>query len=664
MVVLFHLWPDRLTGGFAGVDVFFVISGYLITAHLLAKPPGSAADLGRFWNRRIRRLLPAALLVLAVTAVATRLVAPVTQWASTAKEIIASALYVQNWVLAASSVDYLAADNAASPVQHYWSLSVEEQFYLIWPLLVLAAFWFASKRMLSGKAVMRVAIIGVFAISLIISVAATAAEPASAYFITPTRMWELAAGGLAATFGSIAASKCGEAVAVPAAWLGIAAIVFTGLKYTSGTPFPGYTALLPVAGAALVIIAGSDHKASPTQILRLRPIQWLGDVSYSVYLWHWPLVVLVPFVSGGELGQLDKAAIAASTLVLAALSKKYVEDRFRRPGPKATLATAYKFAAAGMALIVVAGSMQIAAVQHRTDAAKQQLVSAVSDGDPCLGAAALVKGPKVCPVNNHSEMLPDPALAKTDKSDAYPDGCWSNSPYSDHKTCTYGSGPVQVALVGNSHAGHWLPALQVLAAQKGWTITTFLVSQCAPSNGRQTFDTPEKTQNCYDWGQWARARTQGKRFDLVITSERQSVPVVGHSLASSGPAAVRGYESYLQTWAHGGTNILILKDPTFPGKTVHNVPDCLAENPQNHAACSGSRKDWIVKDPLVEAAKKVNLPQVNYLNFDNLICAPDRCRGINGKVITYFDGSHLTATYARTMAPYMAAPIERVLDHR
>lgn len=252
-------------------------------------------------------------------------------------------------------------------------------------------------------------------------------------------------------------------------------------------------------------------------------------------------------------------------------------------------------------------------------------------------------------------------MAASDKSNAYEDECWSNAPFTDHRTCTYGDGPIQVALVGNSHAGHWLPALQVLAERNGWTITTYLVSRCAATDARQVFDTEQKADNCLARGAWAKQQTKGKKFDLVITSERQSVGIEGFTRSRSAPAAVAGYESYLRDWAKGGTHILVFKDPTFPGRTIPNVPDCLAQHQTDQDACSAPRDKWIIDDPLVAAVRNIDLPGVEAVSFDDLVCAPTRCRGSNGSVVTYFDASHLTATYARSMAPYMTKPIEAAL---
>ncbi|HEY6609376.1 MAG TPA: acyltransferase, partial [Candidatus Limnocylindria bacterium] len=335
-VLLFHLWPNRLPGGYVGVDVFFVISGFLITSHLLHRPPRSGGDLLEFWSRRIRRLLPASLLVLTVITIATWAVAPEPQWGNAAKEIAASALYVVNWYLASSSVDYLAAENAPTAAQHFWSLSVEEQFYLVWPLLIGLLTVIALRRRWPLQTVVGAGLGLAVAASLAYSVIATAQVPASAYFVTPTRVWELGVGGLLALFLSRRAfGRVSESEAVPLppvarallAWMGLAAIALAAFLYSPATPFPGYTALLPVLGAAALVAAHApSNAASPARYLAVRPMQWLGDVSYSVYLWHWPLIVLVPYVLGQPLRTTDKLLILVATLLLAGVTKILVED--------------------------------------------------------------------------------------------------------------------------------------------------------------------------------------------------------------------------------------------------------------------------------------------------------------------------------------------------
>ncbi|EMY35236.1 acyltransferase 3 [Arthrobacter crystallopoietes BAB-32] len=657
LVVLYHLWPDHLHGGYVGVDVFFVISGFLITSHLVRQPPVSWRDLGRFWARRIRRLLPAAFLVLLATSIAARLVAPSTQWAQIAKEVIASGLYVQNWLLAGSSVDYLAAENAQTPVQHFWSLSVEEQFYLFWPLLIAAVVWLTRRTRWRQKSALFAALLTTVVASFAYSVAATAAEPGSAYFITPTRIWELGLGGLIALAGNRIYSFHPR-LRAGMAWIGIAGIVAAGTAFTSETAFPGYAALLPVVATVLVIGANSTASGSPTTFLRAKPIQWLGGVSYSIYLWHWPLIVLAPFAAGDEIGLAGKLAILALSLLLAAATKTLVEDKARSAGWFRRTASTYRFAVGGMIVLVIIGSLQLVEVGQRSLRADERLAAETNSGSACLGAAALADPD----CGSNQEILTDPAVAKEDKPAAYADGCWNHPPFGSRVTCTYGDGDTEIALVGNSHAGHWLPALQEIAKDRDWTITTFLASACNFTDAKVKFDTPAKTAGCTELGDWAQEATSGDKFDLVISSQL-SIPLQGGGSASEQKKlAFDGYSSYLKDWADNGTNVLVLRDTPYPKTEIPSIPDCVAENPDRTDVCSGLSDSWLKPDPMAEAADALGDADISVADLTELLCRDGRCYGVNGGLITYFDGSHLTTAYARTLAPFLEQKITSALQ--
>lgn len=657
VVLLYHLWPNHFVGGFIGVDVFFVISGFLITSHLIKSPPKNWRDVRDFWARRIRRLLPASLLVLFAVGVATYLVAPQSIWVDTGRQIFSAAVYVVNWDFASSSIDYLAADNAPSPIQHFWSLSVEEQFYFLWPVIIGLAFLIGTK-VKRPKQVVGFTIVGIFVASLSFSIWFTVVQPAMAYFITPTRMWEMGTGGLVAVFVSYVRPK-----RVPFSsligWVGLAGIVAGTFLIRADMPFPGYIALVPVLSTALVILADSRGRFSVLLPLSLRPVRFLGDISYSVYLWHWPLIVLVPYLSeklgaGASLTELDKVGIIVVALVAAWASTTWIENRFRKTsllhGPKNT----FGFAIMAMALVGALGLSQMWVSNRIVEQNNDSLETALSDPDSCLGAASLLPGAKDNPkCEDTDSLLMEPAAAKKDKSKAYADGCWSSSPYTDRPECTYGDGEKQVALVGNSHAGHWLPALERLAEKNDWTITTFLASNCSISTLPQDLGTPEGVKGCQEYADWVVDRTTSGGFDAVITSERQSTPLEGMSWEETEKQAPAGHKDILNSWIEAKLDVVVIRDTPYPGGDDIQVPDCVATHEDEIEDCSGTPKSWYWMDPLAASAKTIESKQMSIIYPEDWLCPDGRCEPVIGGVITYFDTAHITATYARTLAPQL-----------
>jgi hypothetical protein len=240
-------------------------------------------------------------------------------------------------------------------------------------------------------------------------------------------------------------------------------------------------------------------------------------------------------------------------------------------------------------------------------------------------------------------------------SAAYRDGCWSYSPFATHPLCKYGKGPIKIALVGNSHAGHWLPMLQVLAKHNGWQVTTFLASRCNMTDA--TLELYSGTSGCLAYGRWVMDQTKGDAFDLVVTSERQSVRTHGDTWSGTLEPAVAGYASYLQRWSDAGTNVLVLEDTPYPGKVLTTVPDCLARHRSNQDACAGTPKSWSWLDPLYVAATAQPLPGITPVATRRFFCTETTCPAVIGTVIAYFDGSHMTATYGRSIAPFLEAEI-------
>lgn len=361
-VVLHHGWPAVAPAGYMGVDVFFVVSGFLITGLLLreTETKGRIA-LGRFYERRARRILPAAMVVLATVSALTIAVVPQREWQAFFREFVASALYFENWLLAADSQDPARTDLASTPVQHFWSLSVEEQFYLVWPLLIIAALWFAARRAArrggaaGARPVIAVVLGTVTAASLALCIALTAIDHNLAYFSTLARGWEFGVGGLLAMLPAVTGR---ERLRAAASWAGLALIVGGVTTFRTPEAFPGAVALVPVAGTVLVIAAGMPAPLwSPAVLARLRPVQWMGDISYSLYLWHWPIFMFTPYLKGRPSPAWLMVVLVALSFAVAAASKRWIEDPLRarpsrsRPPTAATLAGL----AAAAAAIVAAG---------------------------------------------------------------------------------------------------------------------------------------------------------------------------------------------------------------------------------------------------------------------------------------------------------------------
>ncbi len=538
LVVVYHLWPGVLSGGFIGVDAFFVISGFLITSHLVRNPPVRARDVWAFWMRRVKRLLPAAFLVLAATLLGIRFLAPDTVWRDWGGQVVAAAFYVENWDLAASSVDYLTAENPPSAVQHFWSLSVEEQFYLLWPLVIGGLFIAGTAPGAKRALIPRIGVLAVLLLSLAYSIHLTGNEPGIAYFSTFTRGWEFAAGGMIALIPAASQRFRNSHVASALSWTGLAAILCAAVAYGSATPFPGAAALLPVLGTAAVIWAHAEAETSPTRVLAWKPSRFLGDHSYSIYLWHWPLIVLMPFAIG-PLHWPQKLGILVMTVFMAMLTKVFIEDNFRRSMDRSRIMTGGRFLLVGsLGIGLISGALVGAAAQREqtpAEVASQVLETKDNVGDQCFGAASMVND---CVDSGKGPFVPAPAAAKEDRSDAYADKCWSQGEFARRPVCTYGNGRTKVALVGNSHAGQWLPALQQIAKQRDWTISTFLASRCSPTDSELAFDSDASAEGCLDFGKWVLDRTSHGQFDLIIAAARQSLPVQGEEFGTTREKAI------------------------------------------------------------------------------------------------------------------------------
>lgn len=668
VVVLAHLRPHgRLAGGYVGVDIFFVISGFLITSHLVEHVPTNVHGLLEFWGRRVRRLLPAALVVLAVTAVAGWLWLPESQWSSTAAQIRAAATYWVNWRLASDSIDYFAAGTPASPVQHYWSLSVEEQFYLVWPILLLVLTWLGW-RLVRRRWLYFVGLLAVTAVSFWWSVTYTHRAPAAAYFVSTTRFWELGAGGLLAVaypvVSRVRATRWGERTGVPMAYLGWLSMGAAVLRFSEGTAIPGWRAGLPVAGALLVIAAEAPLDWYPVHVL-----QWLGDHSYSIYLWHWPLLLIEPAALHSSRGKWDDTAIVVTTLALAALTKRFLEDPVRQLAWWRRFVPTYAMGASGMAVVIALALTWSGVEDHRQEVYKRHLAAQLAEQARCFGALALDPG-RNCDRSLDGAFAPNTSVWQVGVitvNEAGLDPVKCNSYQFDWvvKRCDAGdlSSPVTAVLAGNSHALQWLEAMSSIADERHWHLITYYATSCPfASLPHSAFD--PAYVHCGEWEQAVLNSIIQLKPNLVVTSDlAYQARYAGWFKPGFGrPQFVDAYASAYRKLADAGIKTVVINDtPAASGgdkadpKQFDNADPvaCLNAHPANYLPCSAPRSEWEYADPAVDAIQRIASPTITSVNLNDHICGPTVCDAVVGGVRVRQDFSHLTPTYVHTLIPYL-----------
>lgn len=673
LVVLNHLWPHRLQGGYVGVDVFFVISGYLISKHLLGELERTGRlSLGQFYSRRIKRLLPAATLVSVVSLVAAWVFLPFSRWLGVAQETMASVLYVENWMLAAKSVDYSSHNDAASTVQHFWSLSVEEQFYLVWPLLLIGLFVASNRRGLHRRSLLPLSIALISVSSVAFCIWFTYTNNSQAYFVTPTRIWEFGAGALVAIAGmkGFRAPRRARPATQPAVsgvgqWIGYGLIVSSALLYNAQTSFPGIAAAVPVIGTLLVIASGPNGPGwSPNQFTGAKPIQYVGDISYSLYLWHWPLIVLTPAIVTHTLGTVDKTVILAAAIGLAHLTKKFVEDPGRSkllPDAKprsvflAMTATVVVVSAACGGLVLHQGQVQDA------EAAKLQSLA----GLPCYGARSL---------DPHSDCRErfGPSQVENVGSNETP---WFNAPecvlaadpivVQDRKLltdCDFAGGGTPSAtvwLIGDSHAEQWKTAIYELARLHKWRLRESLLGGCpfidvkrVAFMGVRSAD-PQLQQRCLAWGKKLTDRISLDKPDMIFAAAFGAGETVDDGTGRPMSEQYNdGVAERLQRWSDSGSRVYILRDTPL---TLHrSSPDCVVLNKENPIACANARSEALVPDPIADAALRMRNPRIEVLDLSDQFCDERTCHAVIGGLPVYYDTDHISRSYMHSLVPVLS----------
>lgn len=664
LVVVFHAFPGALPGGFTGVDVFFVISGFLITTQLAREATSTGRlRLARFWSRRAKRLLPATAVVLIVCSVLTATTLAVTQRADFAGDIVAAGLYLVNWRLAWRSVDYAAQDVGVSPVQHFWSLAVEEQFYIVWPLLIGLVLLLPARRAFDRQVRLAVGIGVVSVASLVYSIVRTFTSQADAFFITTTRLWELGIGALGALGVPLAARLSAEARRVLAV-VGLATLAVVAAFARDDVEWPGWRAAVPCLATLALVWAGTRAADAtgpgPLRLLSLRPMVWVGGLSYSWYLWHWPVLVGAR-AAFPDLSPLATGLVAAGSLLPAYLTHRFVENPIRYAPPLSR--SPVKALAVGLACTVVSVASGVAVGgRPAPQSPAPEIPSASTPGTEQGRDWAEILARKTYPT-----ISPDPSLADEDLPESYAGDCRQDVVGVEPRECVAGdeSATEVVAIVGDSFMEQWEPALDAIGAREGIKFVGYFKSSCpwtlAPLN--PGFDTTKLYPQCADWSRRVAELLVKHKPSAVITSGWTSLALSDAKDPASKQVQQSMTAGVLPLWKQvsaAGVPVAVLGRNPDGSTDYVSIPECVAQNTNDVTRCSFT-PDRTTSDWQRATAERAGAG-VSYLDIGQWVCAPASCPPVIDGVLVYRQTTHLTATFVKTLADPLWGRLRTVLQ--
>lgn len=662
LVVAFHAGIDRFAGGYVGVDVFFVLSGYLITGLLLREHDRNGQiRLGEFYARRARRLLPMAALVLVVTTVLGFWVLPPLSRVSLLEDARAAAIYLANWRYSSQATAYSDAEVTDSLLLHYWSLSVEEQYYVLWPLLIVGVGWLiARNRWLRFRPTLLVVLGLVVAASLASSILLTVRLGPAAYYATHTRLWEMGVGALLA-FVVPGLRRLPRRVAEPMSLTGLVAIVVSAMAYGPESAFPGWLALVPVLGTGALIVGGHGGGTSMRTVLSTRPLRAMGRWSYAWYLWHWPSIGLALLWNEQQTEPLPRGTVIAAAVAvsfgLAAASHKLVETPLRYASYLRTGVRPGLVLGATLSLVPVLA------------------VTAVLLGGRGLGdepVPATTTEPAARQDSNWDLDLPTSPMTPTEAAGDEFQGddpeCHVEQEIVEPVAidrCIFGDRSAEslVVLTGDSHARHWLPALDVIGRERGFAVLSLTKSACTPvdveiwnSNFERPYD------ECAEWREDSRAQLieSGRNIESVIVARSRGYRgniVVGDTRIDDRLEELEAWESgaqrTIEAWGSTGASIIFMRDTPWSSA---DIPTCLSEAQVDPAQCNMDLTEASGQDATLYyaewASAQASDEDVHFVDPTPLVCVAQDCSMVtNAGIIKYRDSHHLTATYARFIAP-------------
>lgn len=651
-VVLFHLFgAGRVSGG---IDIFLAISGFLFTAMLLreAVESGGTIRIGRYLARLARRLLPPAALVILVTTLAGLFVFPETRHGQLLAEARSSLLYFENVELITSQLTYGAAGPETSPFQHFWSLSVQGQFYLVWPLVALMAVWVAKRSRRSPILVMGVMTGLIVLASFGYAVHMGGVNQDEAYLMTRTRFWELGFGGVLALLGS--ALTLPRRWRLPAGWAGVTLIITTGFIFDGAALFPGPWALWPLSGLALVLAAAGpgggtqDPTATATRVLSAQPFSWIGDHAYALYLWHWPLLIFYLEIRDySAVGARGALIVLAASLLLASLTHRWVEQPVNvvsaRLAPRVPLTVA--------ATVLLIGGTTTSSAIHQLQTQRSEAPSlAEVDREVYPGALATLDGTDA---PEDVDFIPDLQTLAHTRPDYYDWGCRQEIGDGEDRgevlVCEDPEEPddpaLTVMITGGSHAGQWHHAWRMLAAEHNWELLIADKSACVLTEASD----PEGNQ-CHEWNLNLLEVISERAPDLVFTAGSR-VP------NDDGPEAiVSGAPQKWQRIVERGPELVLMRGTP---RREDSVADCLADG-GDAETCGMNPASYQDTNPLAEPSLRDGLYA---LDMTEHLCEAEICPAVIGNIAVYYDQSHLSNHYVESMAPLLESKLREEMPH-
>lgn len=633
LVVLYHAKMPGVRGGFVGVDVFFVISGFLITGQLVREiKKYGKISFANFYLKRIRRLMPPAAVVVIITLAVSWFFASPLQTRSLGTDAIFTAIYGLNYRLAIEGINYQNETAPPSALQHFWSLAVEEQYYLIWPLIIMMIVLLARPW---WHRVLPVVLVAGIAVSLYVSQAMLHNDQPLSYFSIQSRAWELGIGALIALVAD-RLEHLPRVIRILTSWSGFAVVLLCGFWYTGSTIFPGYNALLPVVGAALVIAAGCGGPVGAEILLDRRPMQGLGKVSYTWYLWHWPFLILTPLLAPGVnftwIINLEMMFLALWFAILTYYLLEYPMKKlpFRKPiWLGVGLFTSGVTAAAGF----VAGITAVAALSASA------AVQLAASGDPFTGTATSgAVSPSVLTALNDTPHYPANCIVDFSATTSPPCLIGPNGEATDAAPDSN-----RVVLLGDSHAGQWFAAVHSFAASNDWSVEVLNKEGCPLASinvVNPTLARPYTECNVWRSNMFHRLRIEARPKIIFISSLNWYI--------DNKRELDNGWTATLKALRSIGVPIVYLEDTPYP---FMDVPDCVSASLNDWAKCDFKRSTALHFDPMLGNALRSYLSAI--VDVNQFLCPGKglKCPSVRRGILLYRDDSHVTNTAMAALAP-------------